>query len=441
MQLFVKLPSLGTQVLNVYTYNTIKDIKNMLGLVGFNLYTDKLLEDQHTIEHYGIVSNTTIYALGRLEGGIPVVNPASDPGILGQFANSIISTVTNVSEKIRQTARDVNAAVQRKVEFIWDKIKFAKELLTAAQFFPIVTLVLIVLAFFGKPLEIIMLILGLIIVGFLYVIYSILNLPPFIYIIALSYFMIFEVIPFIVYCIIFTCILALVFIICIIVTGINIMTGGALKNIVLCDNSPGAWYQTPNYHLGNNWKRGMLCSRPCRIGYAPDETGSNCLPTPKGSPPYCPQAEIMRIYATSKADSHYMYRKFSENKNINYLASPPEKREKMLADYYIQKTKFAETCRKQMAEYDPISLNICASANTLGLPPNELAKLKQVCAQAYCTPSKNYPFCSKISSMNDDDDDAFLKQLMKTLIIILTFIIIIIFVFKVVYSSQKFQLD
>lgn len=440
MQLFVKLPSHGIKTVCVYSFNTIEDVKNMLGIVGYNLYTNKLLEDHHTIEHYGLINNSTIHALGRGIGGIPIAQVVPQVALTfnpTELAAAMTANIHEISYDSMTFAQKVVYNVKSVLHQISEKLHWAKQILTAVKFFPIITFILILLACFGKPLEIIMLIIGLLFIAMLYIIYSILNLPPFIYIVALLYFIVFEIIPFIAYCIIFTAILVLIFVICLVLTGVNIGTGGALKNVVLCDNSPGAWYKTANHHLGNKWERGLLCSRPCGARYAPDAGGMSCIKTPKGYPPYCPQAEIMRIYATKQADKHYMYKTFAENSNLKYLSRPPEEREKMLADYYIRKTKFSETCRKEMSEYDPISLNICASANTLGLENSELIKLKQVCAQAYCTADKNYPFCSKISSLKEDDENALIQQIIKVVVIILAFFIITIFMFKTLYGSSS----
>lgn len=429
MQLFVRLPSNGTQVICVYRYNTIKDVKNMLGLVGCNLYTNKLLEDQHTIEHYALPNNSTVYALGRGVGGIPTAETVGGPSLIVQAATSIAKFIKDIGDVISERMLKVS-------EMVSSSVRFVKSMVTITKFFPIITIILIILAVFGKPLEIIMLIIGLLCVAALYVIYSIMNLPPFIYVWAFFWFSITQIVPFIAYCIILGALLLVIFLICLILTAINAASGGALNNLVLCENSPGAWYKTANYHLGNKYERGLLCSRPCLSKYAPDSTGMTCIRNPPNTPPYCPQAEIMRIYANKTADKNYMYKPFGDN-NIKYLSSPPEKREKMLADYYIGKAHFIEKCNKEMGQFDPITLNICASANNLGLNDKELIKLKQVCAQAYCTADKNYPFCSKISSLKENDENAVIKQIVKITIFVMVFTIILLFAFKYIYSTKQ----
>ena len=443
VQLFINLCGKSRPIC-IDSTQTIAELKCIL---NFNeeLYSNKcILRDEYTIEHYGLEDNTTIHSNMLLKGGFPISGTLviADPpetvetGVVA--AASQAQTATGLISRTMQWLKDFLAKARAAIV---QRMQFIQTILTYIKFFPIITLVLIFLAFLGRPMEFLILIFGLFVVVIIYVLYSVLNLPPFIYIVYLLWFIIMDLCPLILFCMIFGALFALVFLICIILTALNTITGGALKDIVLCDNTPGSWYKTANYHMGNKWERGIFCTRPCYPRYAPDTTGINCVKIPKGYPPYCPQAEIMRIYSSKKADRNYQYADFKDSTNLRYMSVPPAEREQMLKQHYLRKSNFNESCRKSMKEFDTISLNICASADSFEankhLDAKQVLRLKQVCAQAYCTGSRNYPFCSKISGLKEDDKNAIIKKIIKIIIIILIFCIVFLFTMEYMYKQNS----
>lgn len=283
-----------------------------------------------------------------------------------------------------------------------------------------IKIVIKIVTLITKPAQCIMLILAFIIVSVLILVYFVLTLPINFYAMVAIWFFIMKIVPMIVYCLLFGVLLVAAFVMSILMTALNTFTGGSLKNIVLCDALPSAWHSVPNFHLKNRWERGGMCTRPCPARYAPNPSGSMCMVVPKGYPPYCPQAEAMRIFSSRKADGKYMFKRFDDTTNVLYLLKPPKEREAMLKDFYANRQKFAETCSANMSEYDNISLNICAAADSLHgvIDDREIAKLKAVCAQVYCTPQRNYPFCSKTSDLNDNDANAIIRKIAKIVTIV-----------------------
>lgn len=433
IQLFIK----NSFCIHVNPTDTIIAVKKRYNIPDFlKLYHRTILEDHHTIEHYNLSNNDTIQFSSGLAGGLPINSIATwiqtaASSIMSGLGNMLVA-IKNISDKLFQNAtlmQGIKDASQRAVEFI-------NSMQQAARFFPIITLVLIVLAFFAAPMKFLLLIFGLIVVTILYVIYAVLNLPPFIYVVAAIWFIIMDIIPLIVYCLIFAGILLLIFIGCLIMAGINLITFNSLKDIVLCDNSPGDWYKTANFHLGNRWERGIFCSRPCFSIYAPDTTGTNCVRIPKGYPPYCPQAEIMRIYSSKKADRKYKFDNYFDTGNIAYMGKKPMEREIMLKNYYLRKRNFMNICNKQMGDYNNIALNICTSVDAIkDLQPKDKERLKQVCQQAFCTSDTNYPFCAKISELKEDDQNALIKKIITILVIIIVFCLVILFTLKNLYEN------
>jgi hypothetical protein len=430
IQLFIKHYIYNNPIcIYVNLSDTIEGIKNRYNINNFTLYHKNVLENQHTIEHYGLSNNDTIHLFSNLSGGMDPIGGSSQPaimatGLVNSIFDKISSGMTFAFDKMK-TAAQVMAS----------KLKWVKTLITIAKFFPIIVLVGMVIAFFTKPMEFLMLTFGLIFVVILYILYSILNLPPFIFLVAAIWFIIMDIIPLLIYCAIFTALLILIFLICLILTWVNVMTGGALKDIVLCDNSPGSWYKTANYHLGNKWERGIFCTRPCFSRYTPDTTGISCNKLPKGYPPYCPQAEIMRIYSTKKTDSNYKFENYNDKGNVYYMSKEPLKREEMLKKHYLHKRDFMNVCNKEMSNYNTIALNICASIDSLDLQPKDKLRLKQVCQQAYCTSEKNYPFCSKISELKEDDKNAIIKKVIKIMVIMIIFCLVFLFTMEYMYKK------
>lgn len=433
LQLFIKHYTYKNPLcIYVNAKDTIYSIKTLCNNNHVTLYHKNILENHHTIEHYGLTNNDTIHMFGNLNGGLPTMTTVISAPEVASLAVDTTALITNtIFDKIKFAWDKVVQATTA----VFERLKAMKTFIMIAKFFPIIVLVSMVIAFFTRPMEFLMLTFGLVFVVILYILYSILNLPPFIYLVAAIWFIIMDIIPLLIYCAIFTALLIIIFLICLILTGLNVMTGGALKDIVLCDNSPGSWYKTANYHLGNKWERGIFCTRPCFSRYTPDTTGISCNKLPKGYPPYCPQAEIMRIYSTKKADSNYKFENYNDKGNVYYMSKEPLKREEMLKKHYLHKRDFMNVCNKEMSNYNTIALNICASVDSLDLQPKDKLRLKQVCQQAYCTAEKNYPFCSKISELKEDDKNAIIKKVIKIMVIMIIFCLVFLFTMEYMYKK------
>ena len=440
IQLFVKHGHNKLQPIHVNCKDTISTIKQRYNMTELSLYHDKLLEDHHTVEHYQLIDNDTIQATGKLQGGLPiadVMGPMFYALGINKYVNELIDRKVMMANTIVDQKMNFG---QRMGEFIKKIAEFVKTMITVAKFFPIITLVLMVLASLGKPMEFLLMIVALFFVVIIYVIYSVLNMPPFIYCVMAVWFFIFDVIPFLVYCAVFGVVFGIISLVCLFLTILNTVFFGSLKNLVLCQTSPSDWYKVSNYELDNKWDRSMMCNRPCFSGYAPDSTGTMCAKTPKGYPPYCPQAEIMRIYSQHKSDSAHIFPNYNDTSDILYLTMKPEEREKQLKTHYMHKRAFRETCNKKFKDYDPITLNICSSTDIMEankhLTPKELDRLKQVCKEAYCAADRNYPFCSKVSGFKEDDQNELIKKVLKIITYTIVFILILTFAFELLYKKN-----
>lgn len=444
IQLFVKFQN-RLSTICVQPNDTISEIKRRFFHPCVKLYHGQVLHNTKTIEQYQLKPNDTIQVFGSLQGGIPVaVVPTPqvkmDPTNL---ALDITQGVLEVADRKIVIVKDVVDTAWEKFFKITDRVmkvaQFVKGMITIAKFFPIITLILMVLAMLGRPIEFAVMIFGLFLAVIVYIIYSVLNLPPFIFLVMAVWFIIFNIIPFLIYVVVYLGILLIISLVCILLTIINIIFWGSLKNFVLCQTNPGDWYKVANHHLGNQYDRALMCNRPCFPWFAPDPTGIMCSRVPKGYPPFCPQAEIMRIYTRRKADRKYKFDDYDDRTNLKYLTMTPEEKESQLKKHYLNKKDFMEKCNIQMNKYNPITLNICSSADTMEftkhLSEKEINRLKQVCADAYCQADNNYPFCAKMSGLKENDANAVIKKVIKILILIVVFCLVLLFIMQSMYDK------
>jgi hypothetical protein len=369
------------------------------------------------------------------------IAPSPDPGNLVIAGAVTASGVSNAAAITAQTASEKASWAQDKItqlkEFVakysQSAMQFANMVKMTAQFFPIIIVFSMIIAFFTKPLEFIMLGVALVFLSVFYVLYFILSIPPFIYIPFLVWFIIMDIIPFVVYTIVLGALFLVITLFCLILGGLNTMLGGALKNLLLCQNAPDAWFKTPNFHLSNKYERGFFCSRQCFKGYYPDETGLYCAKTPISQPSYCPQAEVMRLLNGQRSDIKYAYADYPIKGNFKYLMKSPEEREVLIKNHFLKKREFLEKCEKKMEPYKAMPLNVCSSLDTIektgfnNVDKKTMQKMKQVCFQAFCNSKSNYPFCAKLNGAVVDDSGEYWKKIIKIAIMIIVFVFIILF--------------
>lgn len=323
--------------------------------------------------------------------------------------------------------------------------QFNKFMMMIMRFMPIIKVFIVIILIFSNLLFYVIMLFAYIGAAILEVIYFILCAEPFFSILWFIFFMIFDFVPFILYCIVFGSLIGIITLVCCILAIINAMTKGKLNVMMLCQNNPAAWYKNPNYHLENNYTRGMLCSKPCRKGYYPDELRSKCLKLPKEAPSYCPQAQVMRFYSgEGKKDKKFAYRKVKTKGNLRFLSKVPEMREEILMNSFLFKKKFLEECNNpdnplSMTRFNNITLNICANMDSFTessikkIDPKILAKMKIVCKDSFCNSKSTYPFCNKPG--NTDGSDA--VELIRKIILAIVQIIVLVLTLKFVMHYSK----
>jgi hypothetical protein len=322
---------------------------------------------------------------------------------------------------------------------------FNKTMMMIARFYPLIVLVLIVLAFFGKPLEYIMLFLAGIIISIIWIIVFIFGLDVLRVVPYLFYNMIMVASPTILFALVSAGIFLILLIICLILGAINKATGGSLKHLILCQNSPEAWFKIGSFqHKNNNkYQRGFFCSKPCAKRYKPDDlTGDFCEKLPSDVPGFCPNAQVMRLYTGFKRnDSPYTFKTYN-TRNPKYYSRTPLMREELLRDSFFRKKEIIEKCQKPMQQYNDLTLNICSSTDTYlksryaGMDDAAINKLRNVCGMAFCSASSNYPFCNKLNNSSMLDSSEFVKQVIKIITAIILFFVLLIFTFNFMFNKD-----
>lgn len=324
-------------------------------------------------------------------------------------AQATAAQAVNIGQKVKEFVSQKQQWIAEKLErgrhhlqnYGQRAFQFTQTLKTVSLFFPIIVVARMIIGFFQKPLEFIMLGVACLVLSVLYVLHFIFSIPPFDWIPFGIYFAIWKLAPLAAYVLLIGSLFAIITLICLIIAGINHLTGGSLKKLVLCQNSPAAWYKTPNFHLQNGYERGFMCKRPCKTGYAPDpDTRTSCVRLPAEQPSYCPQASIMRKYMNESIFNENGYPDYKDMggwKNA-YLSS--EEREDIIKEHYMKKQKYLQTCSKAFTgPLETVPLSVCTAKDSKD--PRASLVSNSNCSQAFCNTEKAYPFCTE-SDFNDE---------------------------------------
>lgn len=408
------------------------------------------------------LDSKSILVYPKLRGGIPItgavtvaggalvaINPVQSAQYTADMAKDTAQHGTDFSEKITEfitSKTQFSAEFALKVgQFVKSvgnaMIQTAKTFAMVARFYPLIMVALVILAFFGQPLEYIMLFISGIIVSILWVFVYILGLPIVNIIPYTLYFIAVYFLPLMAYTIILLIVFVLVSLLCGILAAINVATGGSLNKWLICDNSPTSWYTTSSYHLDNQYRRSFFCVKPCAARYEPDGD-SSCKKIDSSQPSFCPQAEIMRIYSGNTNDSVPYFLDYNTT-NPSFILKNPKERKELLKDHYIKKITFLNKCNGPMKPYNNISLNICANLDHFEKNKTfnkaYLEKMRNACKQAFCNSDTNYPFCSVKVNSASNDPSIIIKQIIKIIALTIVFVIFILFIFQTIFKISLFE--
>jgi len=358
-----------------------------------------------------------------------------------QIAAGLITTaltlgfkvVKFVAGKLMKMMKFILAKIQFAMKFGFNAMKFVKFIKAFAIFVPIMVIVTGIIMIATTGLYYVVLIIAWLAIAFIEIMYFVMSLPPFIWVISAIFFFITIVIPYFILAGLWLGLLLIITLLCLGIAFLNVISGGQLQFLVLCQNSPTSWYTIPSFQHGNKYMRGLFCSKPCKKGYFPEgDDGKTCTRLSKGAPSYCPQSQIMRFYTgVGSNDGQFSFADYKTKGNTKYLIKPVNEREDVLLDHFIKKVKHLERCRDlnnpdNITRYDNVTKNICANIDILQktLPEKDFARLTFVCNEAFCGSKASYPFCAKMSKASDINLSELVKRIIFAIAAILKFCVI-----------------
>lgn len=368
-------------------------------------------------------------------------------GVLTRVMGNAIQLVIAAGKKAAAYSKFIWNKGQKLKDFLFKKLKhvknyaqrlahFNKYIQMMMKFAPIFYVFAGIILVFTNALYYVVLAIAYVAVALIQISHFILGLPPFIYLVFfLGYFLFVDIVPFLMIACVWVALLVVITLLCCILAFLNEITNGKISHLILCQNSPTAWYSVPSYQHGNRFRRGILCSMPCAKGYKPDgEVSSTCEKLPSGTPNHCPQANVMRSYiGTVGSDGQVVYPEFAVKGNMSYLVKPPSQREEILLKHFLERIKYLERCNNPtnvytLNKYDAITKTICSNLDILKekMDAKDYARLSMACNQAFCNSKTSYPFCGSLSMSKDVDMAELFKKILYAIIAISVFSLVLI---------------
>lgn len=240
---------------------------------------------------------------------------------------------------------------------------------------------------FGAIFGFVMLILGMVIGLVLYLIYVLLTItelymiPGIVYAFVVSYVYAF-ILTVLEVC--FTIILAIPYLI---LTLIDLVTGGLIMHLLRCEALPSDWAVIPFAAYDNVRRRlGIVCAAPCfGQGFVPALGGVACYCMPSDVPPFCPQQQLFRAFRAIPLGDPYEFDGFTADAIFHTL--DPEAQQRQMAKAYGRKADFLGRCYSASAPYSYITRHMCSDLDTLlpeGTTQEDRARLDGLCRQVHC---------------------------------------------------------
>jgi len=328
---------------------------------------------------------------------------------------------------------------------IIEGFSFLKGLLSIGNFFEaILDLALGIAELLSNPLEMLLtifkLVIGLIVGLILLILYTLISLPPFIYIVYAIYFFVVTIVINAVFSLFWVALFALFSIISAVIWTVDLLLSSMsgfkrhsfLVSLAQCENLPDMWYTRANYVDGNMYNRAFLCQTPCSSRFKP--AGVFCTKGNNRQPSYCPQAQAYRIYkGLPLKPNPYSMDAFTPD--ISFYTKSSEMKKQTIKKYFEEKQDYLQKCSKINEPYDILVKNICANYDTIKIPDEKLRPaLQTVCRQAYCDGNPKEDFCYKFSEkqllmkpkVNAVTSDDVIKRVMNLLVLIIISVIVLL---------------
>lgn len=360
---------------------------------------------------------------------------------LGDIISGIPKAMRSMlgGKKMKKSSPDVEEdttnqyGIEQKQDIV-EGFGFLKGLISIGNFFGIIidiaqALVELITDPLGSLFKIFGYIFGAIITMILTLLYIVWSIPPFHFIAFGIYFFVFKILFTIVISLFYVTIFLCICIIAVPLWVIDLLSGGLLRKITRCENTPFAWYQSPNYSEGNVYERQLFCKLPCHSHFKPHSLF--CKRQDIREPTFCPQAQIYRIYKGLQTPSPLMMDKY--NPDPTFFTKDADARNKIIKNFFTSKQRFLNKCTKAHGQEDEVVKGICANFDMHKLSTSDTAKIKALCKQVYCESNPKEGFCYKFEDAKKEQmdlsnlsDDLLRKNLrLATLVVTLTLVLVI----------------
>ena len=180
------------------------------------------------------------------------------------------------------------------------------------------------------------------------------------------------------------------FIALVVLTAIDLLTGGHVLMLFRCENLPDAWSNAPGFQKDNLYERQLVCMRPCSEGFEPK--GMFCTALSSAEPPFCPHQYIYSALSrsplvatailTATVKKPLSTRTYVFHPGVEYWAATEEGKSKIIREFYATLWGYVGSCIKAFAPFDKLTKSMCANIDALS--PEAKGDIRQLCTQIYC---------------------------------------------------------
>ena len=218
-----------------------------------------------------------------------------------------------------------------------------------------------------------------------------------------------------------------------ILTLLDILTGGNILPLFRCENLPNAWTHYPNYVRDNKYKRSLLCMYKCGNRFAPSTGGLMCSKIAAAEPMYAPHQLIYNAYMEHFDPLKQVPFRYSYTPTIKYFQQNLEERTSLWRSVYHDTQDYMTICAEKMQPYDHIIKEMClhltSSENFATAHKTEHDQVVELCKITYCIgDDKNkFDYCSAEDSViqKDVDQGIIHKVIVQSLALVILVLIII----------------
>ena len=162
---------------------------------------------------------------------------------------------------------------------------------------------------------------------------------------------------------------------------VDMITGGAVVRNMRCENLPTWWEDQAAAENGNVYARfGLLCMAPCRRGF--ENSGPFCTKKPHYMPTTCAQAQVFRAFRGKSLTTPEALPRYKPTPQFKHMSLKAKQRE--LTAVWKRKSDFMYACNLHTSRYDFVSRHVCASVDKYRMDEELRARVKGLCAEAYC---------------------------------------------------------